>query len=423
MKSDDMDELSDVPCVQIDKSNVATCWNYLTDCLQRAHFVAIDLELSGLGNKAQLKVTDVEERYKNISYIARTRSILSIGLSFFRDAYNAKEDSPPSPWKFEAINFNIITTCSDDYVLEDDARDFLTSYGFDFEKQKNHGLPYARGRQADNEDEHSIRKIISMINRKLPIIFHNGLIDLIFLYENFMENLPKTMTTFIANLNELFPNGIFDTKYIACNFLSVENSYLAYLFYKSQRDNLMDKYRGQPYITVSFPTNPQLSDHIDHHCLQTRILQEREGVSLCKDYMTYGWCKKLNNCNHSHEVDLILDQEKKSKKQKKILNKLKESESSKEDNDSQDANMEDKKVESSIHRAGYDAFMTGYCFFCLIVKILQGKMNQHGKALLIARELRNYRNSIHLTGKKEPFKVRKSSYTQPTVKLDTSTAI
>lgn len=73
--------------------------------------------------------------------------------------------------------------------------------------------------------------MLTLIAEKVPIVFHNGLIDLIFLYECFISSLPDKLETFVANLHEVFPSGIFDSKYIAKKVLAPSGTYLAYLFY------------------------------------------------------------------------------------------------------------------------------------------------------------------------------------------------
>lgn len=63
---------------------------------------------------------------------------------------------------------------------------------------------------------------------KIPIVFHNGFFDLAFLYHNFYSELPIKLDTFVSDLFEMFPLGIFDTKFIA--YSCGCNSYLEYLF-------------------------------------------------------------------------------------------------------------------------------------------------------------------------------------------------
>lgn len=77
--------------------------------------------------------------------------------------------------------------------------------------------------QSENENE--IRQMIDMllgftkvfrliVQFKKPLVFHNGFMDLLFMYEKFVEPLPETMKEFTRNVNEMFPL-IYDTKHIS----------------------------------------------------------------------------------------------------------------------------------------------------------------------------------------------------------------
>lgn len=39
---------------------------------------------------------------------------------------------------------------------------------------------------------------------KIPIIFHNGFLDLVFFYQNFIANLPLSHQIFFKKLKEFF---------------------------------------------------------------------------------------------------------------------------------------------------------------------------------------------------------------------------
>ena len=66
----------------------------------------------------------------------------------------------------------------------------------------------------------------------VPIVFHNGLVDLIFIYENLYTSLPPTVAMFLADLVDLFPSGVIDTKYITDFEHMMQASYLEYVFRK-----------------------------------------------------------------------------------------------------------------------------------------------------------------------------------------------
>ena len=92
-------------------------------------------------------------------------------------------------------------------------------HGFDFQSQYSRGAPYLRGNDREENEEANnkgVRKLFSvMVASGKPMVLHNGLIDLVFLYHNFWCALPDKLGTFVADLAEMFPGGVYDTKYIA----------------------------------------------------------------------------------------------------------------------------------------------------------------------------------------------------------------
>ena len=78
--------------------------------------------------------------------MAKTRSIISLGLSCFK-LQNASDCGSRSEKTntFLVQTFNIFVLCSENYVVEPLAVQFLVSHGFDFNRQYAHGLLYSRG--------------------------------------------------------------------------------------------------------------------------------------------------------------------------------------------------------------------------------------------------------------------------------------
>lgn len=83
--------------------------------------------------------------------MAKTRSILSFGLSTFKLIPYSNEDQEDEPQsiddeqQFSCETYNIICHCEDEYVSEPDAIKFLTDHGFDFDLQNSSGVKYYRG--------------------------------------------------------------------------------------------------------------------------------------------------------------------------------------------------------------------------------------------------------------------------------------
>lgn len=105
----------------------------------------------------------MEDRYKGTAENAKTRSVVSLGLSCFKLTHvdvkprtqtgNMSDDSfleasPSSSchtWNFLVQTYNIMALCQEEYVVEPSSLKFLVEHGFDFNKQYSCGVGYYRG--------------------------------------------------------------------------------------------------------------------------------------------------------------------------------------------------------------------------------------------------------------------------------------
>ncbi|XP_028328003.1 target of EGR1 protein 1 [Gouania willdenowi] len=488
-----------VPVIDVQNDNFTELWPAMVVAIKTSSFIAVDTELSGLGNRKALLAESIEDRYKAICHAARSRSIISLGIA----CYKKQEQKDADTYLVQVYNVTLL--CSEEYIIEPQSVHFLVQHGFDFNKQYSHGIPYCKGNNKGGLDDRGvhIRALFTeLLRAKKPLILHNGLIDMVYLYQSFYAHLPERLATFTADLSEMFPAGIYDTKYVSEFELRLTASYLEYAYKKSKLDNSRSVSSGAtgPHVYIEFCVySGTMSTYVDYRECPAVTLSE-EQTEICQRFSAFGWCLNGTQCPLSHDTDLVILQDEKHKDDKKKKRKRQrekkkgggssegapqnkiphmevdsepgtgdqkdkacpdsvsvveghdkvqeeESESLKTELDKicEDGTVakrsptethsvaahsngagtggglekstkpdKQKKTDTGTHRAGFDAFMTGYIFAYSCVHI---KEEGEGDAMKEGEEkeqswLPTCINKVYLSGKATPLNVVKSSFSK-----------
>jgi len=160
-----------------------------------------------------------------------------------------------------------------------------------------------------------IEFFVELKKAKSPVILHNGLYDLLFIYNNFVKPLPETLSQFMTSIFDFFP-PIYDTKYIAEYHMKESISSLEYLFYKSVRANVHNKNDGNYYISIIDSTS-SIIQYITKTISKAQSEEpNNSNQMICTNFRTFGFCQDFD-CNYSHDINLLLDSEEKKKNKKK----------------------------------------------------------------------------------------------------------
>ncbi|XP_028832720.1 target of EGR1 protein 1 isoform X2 [Denticeps clupeoides] len=453
-----------IPVVDVHINNFKELWGAIVLAMKTSSFIALDTELSGLGSRKALLAESIEDRYKAICHAARSRSILSLGIACYKKLENKVEQT------YLVQVYNLTLLCSEEYVIEPQSVQFLVQHGFDFNKQYAKGVPYYKGNDKGG-DAHGVNMrtlFVELLRSRKPLVVHNGLIDMVFLYQCFYAHLPERLGTFTTDLSQMFPAGIYDTKYATEYELRFTASYLEYAYKKCKLENCRSIKAGNsgPHLFMEFcEYTGNTQNYVDFRTC-TDGQNDGDTLDICIQFSAYGWCPNGTHCAMSHDTDLIILQDEKNKEDKRNKRKRKRKqkasqESAKEDRASSpqskqpnmentveavegaqdgDAQVEDhseaakashdgansalsghhgktvpntakmdsvvRKVEAGSHRAGFDAFMTGFIFSyasCLLPREKESVLDTWLPGCL---------NKLYLSGKSVPLYVAKSTFSK-----------
>ncbi|VDN23556.1 unnamed protein product [Gongylonema pulchrum] len=138
----------------------------------------------------------------------------------------------------------------------------------------------------------------------VPLAFHNGLIDLTFIYQHFYAELPEKLDEFLTNISDWFhlqegdSKGFYDSKFVANAEEDFAVSYLGYFDYALATSILKD--------TIDV-VDCKLPDCFYQSVIQQNTVSDETARLVCEHYAKYGCC--CDTCRLIHNVDVVLDLE------------------------------------------------------------------------------------------------------------------
>ncbi|KAJ1719824.1 hypothetical protein LPJ53_005477 [Coemansia erecta] len=395
----------------VTRSNIESLFPSIRQRIQKSVFISIDTEFTGLAisNPSPVfkfnttewvtRATDMAEKYRAMTNIVKTHALVSMGISTFSRRHTR-------PGSYNVDNFNFTLQQQNSHLINPNSVAFLAQNGFDLNKQATEGIRYFGGPNPKppsvktpeiNEEGWMIREVfLDIVRRRVPLVIHNGLFDLMYIYQAFLGPLPDSYQSFVYDLSEMFPGGIYDTKHIVEKNDPKSASFLAYLFHKNERIQKQRLEKDEPAVCI------RLKDRIAYKpkTVDEQSLPKSDNITnapFCEQFAAHGHCRNKDMCPKSHDINFIIDcqdlQEVPAdgnvaanhgpahKKRKRDAdqdtngeaqsNRTVKVASSADVNASPNGGLEDMSVSASTdsellanmyHTAAYDAFMTGYIF-------------------------------------------------------------
>ena len=194
--------------------------------VKAATFVAIDTEFSGIGSMKTTRDKDMEVRYTAMRSAVQSHGLLQLGLSIWRRIDRETTGSAA----YDTARYFVTSYCipvlpSEDFSVTPNSLQFLAEAGIDLSQLCRDGVRFkkpvravSRGAASANASspmgERYLRELMAACYTR-PFVTHNGLLDLMFLYEAFTGPLPKKLGQFIAEGVKLYRGQLLDTKCIA----------------------------------------------------------------------------------------------------------------------------------------------------------------------------------------------------------------
>eukprot|EP00421_Protoceratium_reticulatum_P011351 CAMPEP_0168399994 /NCGR_PEP_ID=MMETSP0228-20121227/22371_1 /TAXON_ID=133427 /ORGANISM="Protoceratium reticulatum, Strain CCCM 535 (=CCMP 1889)" /LENGTH=308 /DNA_ID=CAMNT_0008413525 /DNA_START=55 /DNA_END=977 /DNA_ORIENTATION=+ len=187
--------------------------------IEVADFVALDLEFSGLftGVDKERRMLSQDDYFQKCVESIPEFLALSLGVC----CGCKRQDS--STWELRSHEFNLWPQDRRIFSVDLQSLRFLRSHGFDFNAYFQEAHPYRRlpplqpdGASLANlgPPGHATHVLAALRKARVPLVFHNGLLDCLHLHDKFVGELPDEKEEFAESWTAQFPL-LFDTRLLA----------------------------------------------------------------------------------------------------------------------------------------------------------------------------------------------------------------
>ena len=311
----------------MNKYNIDLVSDMIVSAASSCEYYAVDTEFSGLDSGDDFRSKNLETRYGAFRNMVERYALLQLGICFVKPAVDGRSKS---------VSFTFQVVSMDRYTVAPHSMIFLAEHGLSLTDCYKRGIPFT----PPSADEHAQSKLESLwrkiVSFRKPLVMHNGLADLLFIWRSFFGPLPATLSKWIGVMSTSFP-AVYDTKYLADTVAGDEASYLQHLFRLSAARSTV------VFDSVAVPEVFQI--------IQDKTVANTP-TEVCNQFARHGNCRRGLSCPHSHDVDFIVHVQ-----EAKRLGTA-PTRTSRPNNSGQ----RNEKRPQMMHSAGFDAYATAFVF-------------------------------------------------------------
>ncbi|EAN31613.2 CAF1 family ribonuclease family protein [Theileria parva strain Muguga] len=249
------------------------------------------------------------------------------------------QNSEQELWQLYPYSFYTLSSEITNTIFLNESMKWLRDNGFSLDKWIDQGMDFKRlgdryynsggyimKRNRSNQLHEVIRTIIEY---RIPLVFHNGMLDILHIYDKFIAQIPEKPTQISKEISKIFVGGIFDTKLVGkylfdnLNCTLLKNTCLPVLYttLTSMCDmkNLVSLAKERSHLNYFDKDTGNINDKLFHDagfdslvtaivfCLELEILARSENlraenlVELGNKKDLGNHIPKLINCYHVHD--------------------------------------------------------------------------------------------------------------------------